>query len=36
LILSWEKSRRPGDKLRMIRRSAVQVSGPVQVRRRKG
>ena len=36
LILSWEKSRRPGDKLRMIRRSAVQVGGPVRARRRKG
>jgi hypothetical protein len=36
LILSWEKSRRPGDKLRMIRRSAVQVGGQVRSRRRKG
>jgi hypothetical protein len=36
LILSWEKNKRPGDKPRMIRRSAVQVGGPVQARRRKG
>jgi len=36
LILSWEKNRRPGDKPRMIRRSAVQVGGRVQARRRKG
>src|SRR5271167_742440 len=34
LILSWEKNKRPGDKPRMIRRSAVQVGGPVQARRR--
>jgi len=36
LIIRWEKNRRPGDKPRMIRRSAVQISGRVQARRRKG
>ena len=36
LIIRWEKNRRPGDKPRMIRRSAVQINGRVQSRRRKG
>ena len=36
LIIHWEKNKRPGDKPRMIRRSAVQISGRVQARRRKG
>jgi len=35
LILSWEKNKRPGDKPRMIRRSAVQISGRMQARQRK-
>jgi hypothetical protein len=36
LIIRWEKNRRPGDKPRMIRRSAVHVDGPVQQSRRAG
>jgi hypothetical protein len=36
LILSWEKNRRPGDKPRMIRRSAVNPGTRVQSRRKKG
>ena len=36
LILRWEKNRRPGDKLRLIRRSAVTVGGQVQSSRSKG
>jgi hypothetical protein len=36
LIIRWEKNKRPGDKPRMIRRSAVQINGRVQARRRKG
>ena len=32
-ILNWEKSRRPGDKPRMIRRSPVKIGGRVQSRR---
>ena len=36
LIIRWEKNRRPGDKPRMIRRSAVNTGGRVQSRRRKG
>ncbi len=36
LIVRWEKNRRPGDKPRMIRRSAVNTGGRVQSRRRKG
>jgi hypothetical protein len=35
LILSWEKNKRPGDKPRMIRRSAVNSGGRVQSRRTK-
>jgi hypothetical protein len=36
LILRWEENKRPGDKPRMIRRSAVQVGRRVQAGRRKG
>jgi hypothetical protein len=36
LIIRWEKNRLPGEKPRMIRRSAVHVGGPVRARRRKG
>ena len=36
LIIRWEKNRRPEDKPRMIRRSAVQIGGRVQSSRRKG
>ena len=36
LIIHWEKNKRPGEKPRMIRRSAVSVGGRVQSRRRKG
>ena len=35
LILRWEKNKRPGDKPRMIRRSAVSIDGPLATRRRK-
>jgi hypothetical protein len=35
LILSWEKNHSPGDKPRMIRRSAVNTGTRVQSRRRK-
>ncbi len=35
LILTWEKNKRPGDKPRMIRRSAVKVGGRMQSSRRK-
>ena len=33
LIIRWEKNKRPGDKPRMIRRSAVNTGGRVQSRR---
>jgi hypothetical protein len=36
LITRWEKNKRPGDKPRMIRRSAVSIDGPLATRRRKG
>ncbi len=36
LIVRWEKNKRPGDKPRMIRRSAVHVGGPVRARQKKG
>jgi hypothetical protein len=35
LILTWEKNKRPGDKPRMIRRSAVNLGGRMQSSRRK-
>jgi hypothetical protein len=35
LILSWEKNKRPWDKPRMIRRSAVKTGGRMQSSRRK-
>ncbi|MFZ2061595.1 MAG: hypothetical protein WAU82_11335 [Candidatus Binatus sp.] len=35
LILTWEKNKRPGDKPRMIRRSAVKTGGRMQSSRRK-
>ena len=35
LITRWEKNKRPGDKPRMIRRSAVNTGGQVKLRRRK-
>jgi hypothetical protein len=35
LITRWEKNKRPGDKPRMIRRSAVSIDGPLAARRRK-
>ena len=35
LILNWEKNKRPGDKPRMIRRSAVHPGGRVRSRRTK-
>jgi hypothetical protein len=35
LIIHWEKNKRPGDKLRMIRRSAVNAGGRVQSGRTK-
>jgi len=34
LIIRWEKNKRPGDKPRMIRRSAVNIGGRVKLRRR--
>jgi hypothetical protein len=36
LIIRWEKNRLPGDRPRMIRRSAVQIGGRVRSQRRKG
>jgi len=36
LIFRWEKNKRPGDKPRLIRRSAVHIGGRVQARRTKG
>src|SRR5579862_3096036 len=36
LILSWEKNKRPGDKPRMIRRSAVNTGIRMRSSRRKG
>lgn len=36
LIVHWEKNRRAGEKPRMIRRSAVNVGGRVQSRRKRG
>jgi hypothetical protein len=36
LITRWEKNRRPEDKPRMIRRSAVNTGGRMQARRGKG
>ena len=35
LITRWEKNKRPGEKPRMIRRSAVSIDGPLAMRRRK-
>ncbi len=35
LILTWEKNKRPGEKPRMIRRSAVKIGGRMQSSRRK-
>ena len=35
LITRWEKNKRPGDKPRMIRRSAVSIDGPLAAGRRK-
>ena len=36
LIIHWEKNRRAGEKPRLIRRSAVNVGGRMQSRRKRG